>query len=317
MLTSKVFASNYVQFLNKVVREANDPEIRSFRELLKKLVGPVSHVAVIEEILSWLPFSKRKDGLIYKSSIDIAKQRGLSKRTVDRAVQKLQEIGFTREIKKANGVPTAHYGLDMSTFSRAIAKVLHVHELYVFMWMNDASLPDDGQSGNIGDGAETVQNGSPAQIGYMHNAPVATFNVQPSQNENRQSGDLDVANLATSITAHTADSKNRKPESEYNKTPLPTHRPVLSFEVEKIAQALGTSKSNVSNWLNQYKAERVLRVTEAALSNPQIRNKGAWVREALKKGFEVKTTTVDSNTEALTYNISTVMQNLSAGMRMR
>lgn len=296
MLTSKEFARNYAHFLTNVTRAANDPEMPSFRELMKKVLGPISHVYVMEEILKWMPCSRRADGTIYKSSIDIARERGLSKRTVDRAVKKLETIGFERTIKKAKGAPTAHYSLNLTIFVRAIAKVLDIHWLYVSQWMENASSANDSQIGNIGDGVTEDQNGSTSQSDNINDAAESTSIVQQSQHDNRLSGEIDVAKKPTSFTTDTTrDNSYKTPRSGYKTTPMPTHHPVLPpWEVESIQFSLGTSTSNILTWVQKYGPDRVREVVKAAKDDARVQNKGAWVRRALEKGYEFKAKTADN-----------------------
>ncbi len=314
MLTSKDFARNYAHFLTKVVRAANNPYIRNYKALLKEMVETNSNVNILEEILSWLPFSKRQDGMIYKSAPELAEKCCLSERTVYRSGKVLDKIGFNRKIMKANGNPTTHYLLDIKAFLQTVGDVLATDWTTVLGWMEAPAQKAWRQKDNNGSNNRPDQEHFASKKDSVDTAPESGISISFRQVDTRQNVRGQTANDAASLTPLTSEFKNRKENTEYKTTAMPTHHPVsFSLEKEKMKYILQTSPRNIEMWIQQYGIERVRIVVQAVEQTPNIRNRGAWARQALEKDFQFSTNPAD----ARTYNVTPMLQALSAGMRRR
>lgn len=312
MLTSKEFARNYAHFLTKVVYAANNPNIRNYKTLLKEMVETNSNISILEEILSWLPFSKREDGMIYKSAPELAERCCISERTVYRSAKVLDKIGFNRKIMKANGDPTTHYALDMQAFLQAVGDVFATDWTTILQWMEAPTQKGrrqkrDGESNTTSDREDTASKKVHVDPD-IESSPYAI----PRQPDTHQNVRGQAANDAFSLTPPTSELKNRRKESEYQTTTMPTHHPVpLSLEKERMKHALQTSPRNIEKWIQQYGLDRVREVVAAVEQTPNIRNRGGWARQALEKGFQFNT----NPSEARIHNVTSLMQALSDGMR--
>ena len=75
-------------------------------------------------LFRWFPTAKRADGLVFKSNSDWQAETGISKDQIKRRKESgaLEELGITFVNKLANKQHTAHYGFDVETFVKHVAK---------------------------------------------------------------------------------------------------------------------------------------------------------------------------------------------------
>ncbi|MCB9460189.1 MAG: hypothetical protein H6670_11115 [Anaerolineaceae bacterium] len=111
--------------LRQLVRDVNRRDIRSVDALLSKLTGDANAALMLLRLIYWTPKSKR-DGWIYKSWRDWDAECNLSQGQIKRVHGQglLEAVGVVREVRKANGVPTMHYRLNIRAFLRQIASYL-------------------------------------------------------------------------------------------------------------------------------------------------------------------------------------------------
>jgi len=322
MLTSKDFAKNYAHFLTNIVRTVNRYDIPDYDALLIKLVGTRSNRDIVKKLFYWIPRSVRADGMIYKSSVELAHEAGVSKGTVDRAKDILELIGFDRQIKRANGSPTAHYALDMHRFLVAIARVLGVNWLEVEAWMmatnSNSTKCVNTQNASNAQRVTEVQDGDDTQNWEMLFDTLLNSNLEEWVKVKVQNHKDHFLKMRKSIT-HTTPSTyttlvqtvdyTQPPPAPARSSSLPSAPVSVLQEEEKIAAYLKTTPANVKAWVKRHTIERVKAVVEAAEKDHRILNKGAWVRRALENKYVLED-------EAPTYDVSEPLKALSSGMRM-
>ncbi|MAU12444.1 MAG: hypothetical protein CL607_21650 [Anaerolineaceae bacterium] len=152
--------------LRQLVREVNRRDIRSVDALLSKLTGDANTALMLLRLIYWTPKSKR-DGWVYKSWRDWDAECNLSQGQIKRVhgLALLEAVGVVREVRKANGVPTMHYRLEIGTFLRKIASYLGLELEYLETLFHVAipdesdgsELPDSRGAVNPNDGAETAK----------------------------------------------------------------------------------------------------------------------------------------------------------------
>lgn len=289
MLTSKDFAKNYAHFLNHIVRKAKSPRITNSDKLLKELLGSNSTASVFKYILSWLPYSKREDGLVYKSAPELADKCCISERTVYRCISILKSKSFIiHKVKRANGSPTGHFDLNLDAFLKAIGELLGIAWTQITAWLDELTGGINGQNGRIEDLQKPV-------FDTIQPAKPSAYTPSELQAVSCDDDTFDPAKTAPSIT-DTQESKNKQNVTGRmsNTTLMPAHHPIYSsFQMERLQEILQTSYRNIAAWADQYGADRFEAVVATIQNTPKIRNRGAWARAALENNYQVKTTPAD------------------------
>lgn len=108
--------------LQRAVKIMNHAEVRTVEALLVRVTGDFVAGMVLHRLLAWFPFSKRTDGMIWKSDRDWESELGLSYRQMARAREVLAGL-VCATVKRAHGSPTYHYSLDIDALLRKIAGV--------------------------------------------------------------------------------------------------------------------------------------------------------------------------------------------------
>lgn len=104
-------------------------EIRTVDALLMALVdGDEAAAMMLRHLLSWFPYSIRKDGAIWRSATQWSVETGLSSSKVYNQTRRarLMRVGIIVFTEKAQGVNQLHFRLDDRTFLNAIAEALGV-----------------------------------------------------------------------------------------------------------------------------------------------------------------------------------------------
>lgn len=119
--------SDWLALLRQLLCELNRSDIRSVDALLSKLTGDANAALMLLRLLYWTPKSKR-DGWIYKSWQDWDAETNLSRGQIKRvhSNQILEGVGVVRELRKANGVPTTHYRIDLGALLNHISSFLGI-----------------------------------------------------------------------------------------------------------------------------------------------------------------------------------------------
>lgn len=289
MLTSKDFAKNYAHFLNHIARKAKSPGITNSDKLLKKLLGNNSTISVFKYILSWLPYSKREDGLVYKSAPELADKCIISERTAYRCISILKDKPYIiHKVKRANGSPTGHFDLNLDAFLKAIGEVLGIAWTQITAWLDELTGGINCQDGRN----EDLQN---PVFDTIQPAKPSAYTPPELQAISCEDDTFDPAKSTPSITDK-QESKNKQNVTGRmsNTTPVPTHHPVYSsFQMERLQEILQTSYRNIAAWVDQYGADRFEAVVASVQNTPRIRNRGAWARNALENNYQLKTTAAD------------------------
>ena len=121
---------NLIAALQGAVKTMNHAEIRTVEALLVRVAGDFVAGMVLHRLLAWLPFSKRKDGVIWKSDRDWQCEMGLSYAQMARCREVLDGL-VKSVVKRAQGSPTYHYQIDADVLLRKIAEVYGVTLLFV------------------------------------------------------------------------------------------------------------------------------------------------------------------------------------------
>lgn len=103
-----------------VGQEANLSVPRIF---IRACSGNYNHAAVLAQLVFWSNKTTRTDGWFYKSQQELATELELSRDQVKRSVKKLStdfNLAIETKLKKANGVPTNHYRIDIKELLNAM-----------------------------------------------------------------------------------------------------------------------------------------------------------------------------------------------------
>lgn len=132
------FAKHYETYLARVALHTPVPTMPP-TGLIKKLVGTGSIAWIIEVLLRLMAESKHPDGEVIIPARKLAELAVCSERTVYRAADQLEAIGFIRILKKdAEGSPTIHYRLNLDKFIESIAALFDFPPHQVKRWMEIA-----------------------------------------------------------------------------------------------------------------------------------------------------------------------------------
>ncbi|AWK84056.1 conserved phage C-terminal domain-containing protein [Photobacterium damselae] len=86
------------------------------RLFIRMCCGSYNHAAVLAQLVFWSNKSSRTDGWFYKSQVELGGELELSRDQVKRSVKYLTTNfgnAIHTKLKKANGVPTTHYFIDI------------------------------------------------------------------------------------------------------------------------------------------------------------------------------------------------------------
>lgn len=133
-----------LRHFTQLVVALNRPDIQTVDALLIRLAGDRVAGTMLRTLIYWMGKSVRRDGLVYKSWRHWAAECALSVAQVKRVHQQrlLEEMGVVRRLKKAEGAPTTHYGLDFGCLLERLAAFLEVTVAQVRAWLEgDAGTP--------------------------------------------------------------------------------------------------------------------------------------------------------------------------------
>lgn len=129
----QMFSNNLNVSLRSLIQSLGRDDVKTVRSLVVQMTNDLSAGLMAEHLISWLPYSKKAGGWVYKSWRDWQAECGISQNVIARVRRAgiLESIGFEVARKKANGAPTLHYRLNMSRFVQAVANFLQVSVTYV------------------------------------------------------------------------------------------------------------------------------------------------------------------------------------------
>ena len=97
------------------------------REFIK-ITGDYETAALLAQLVYWTGKSQN-EGWVYKTYQDWEDEIGLSKYKVNRARKTLENLGILEtKLKKANGIPTLHYRINMKKLAELLSTNQNVSE---------------------------------------------------------------------------------------------------------------------------------------------------------------------------------------------
>lgn len=79
-----------------------------------RLGGDVITAIILNHLLFWSDKGGRKDGMFFKSTLEITEETGLTRNRVNRGLKVLEERGILdKEVARAKGAPTNHFRINM------------------------------------------------------------------------------------------------------------------------------------------------------------------------------------------------------------
>lgn len=108
-----------------VGQEANLSVPRVFIRVCK---SNYNHAAVLAQLVFWSNKTTRTDGWFYKSQQELATELELSRDQVKRSIKKLStdfSLAIKTQLKKANGVPTTHYHIDIKELLKVVESTVN------------------------------------------------------------------------------------------------------------------------------------------------------------------------------------------------
>lgn len=118
--------SNY-DYMNNIIKTfSGDKRTVTIPKIYLELTEDYPTAAFLNQLIYWSDKSKRKDGYFYKKYEDWNEEILLSNYQIRRITKTLEDMGFiTTSLKKANGVPTKHYKVNMNNIQNAIVNKLN------------------------------------------------------------------------------------------------------------------------------------------------------------------------------------------------
>jgi hypothetical protein len=280
--------------LNQLILNAQNPVIDSYDALTRELFGQkLVVVKVFHRLLRWLPCSKRKDGAVYKSARELAKETASSEVSVARSRGLLERIGFDIFVKKANGAPTNHFKLNLPRFLQTLATIFKttVETICVWLWTEPAFLnaSDRQNSFDQDDRIQSNQDDTNVSVRVIESiTPEDT--TKKTNNKNDKKPSTEPVDSLSSQNLFKNSSKTEKAEdAKFAQMAI----------IEEIRAKLKTSNSQVQSWIHEHGINRVHEVFETGL---ELEREGkiykslyGWVNYTLKnpQGEKPKSTLTD------------------------
>lgn len=143
--------NNHKQITALIKRTSGQANILTIPRMYIDLLGN-DHLAalLLSQMVYWSDKTKRKDGAFYKTYADWTDELAMTQYQVTRATAKIQSLHpdlLERKVKRAHGVPTNHYWLDVDLLSSLIIKFLD----------NRETLQSDYEETSFSENKETSQ----------------------------------------------------------------------------------------------------------------------------------------------------------------
>ncbi len=270
-----------------LAKNQDNPDLRYEKAFLMHLFGSANNIIIFETLIGWLPYSKRPDGSIYKSDADLAKENGLSTKTIERARKILKEAAFEVYLKKANGVPTNHYRFDLEKFIHFVAKKLNTEIEKVRAWLQNPVRSKAVKAAEVRQTNESASDKS-TKVTSSNSRNEARLTVEPASDKESKS-----------LTASTA-TPNDNIENSLEPTPASEVTALdnaeggfgsdnqLKLEINRIHSILKIPHAEIEAWIKEYGFNRINNVTRYATESGEVRYPSNWVRSALKNKIPLK-----------------------------
>ncbi len=181
-------STDWLGLLQTLVRLLQRPDIRSVPALIGKLLTDPCAAQMCLRLLYWLPRAKKAGGWVYKSARDWNAECNLSPAQIKRVHSRgyLEQVGFVRQMLKANGSPTTHYRLNEPVFLARLAEFLDLTpEQITRLVGQNAPVAEVKPTPSIGSVAPTSSGENrPAQMAQTA-ATLTSITIQDSQHEIR------------------------------------------------------------------------------------------------------------------------------------
>lgn len=271
-----------------LAKNQDNPDLRYEKAFLMHLFGSANNVFVFENLIGWLPYSKRPDGSIYKSDAELAKETGLSKGTIERSRKILKDAGFDIYVKKANGAPTNHYRFDLEKFIQFVAGKLNAEVEKVRAWLHSLTRSKAAVKSQQSDEMDTHK---PVKI-----TPADSASGTP------QTDEITATNLLKSSTVSTAEitTTNEKTSGSaddcwvydrkamlYGRISSPDIQNEVRAEVHRLHLLLKLPETQIEDWINEYGYYRVNNLTRYAFEDHRVKYPESWVALGLKNKFKL------------------------------
>lgn len=117
--------SNQEEVRSLIAHFSGQTNIITIPKIYIEILDEYNSAAILNQIVFWSDKSARNDGYFYKTYAEWEKEVNLTEYQVRRSIKKLKELGFVEtKVKKANGSPTLHYGLNKNNLSIRILEFL-------------------------------------------------------------------------------------------------------------------------------------------------------------------------------------------------
>lgn len=115
-------SSNREDILCFIYSISGERTVLATPRLFIDLTGSLELAVMLHQLLYWSDRAKRKDGYVYKSSVEWQKELGVK----DHTVRKFNKLPYIETVvHRANGHPTNHYHVRLEELKQALLDVVH------------------------------------------------------------------------------------------------------------------------------------------------------------------------------------------------
>ncbi len=262
-------STDWLGLLQPLVRLLQRPDIRSVPALIGKLLADRCAAQMCLRLLYWLPRAKKAGGWVYKSARDWNAECNLSPAQVKRVHSRgyLEQVGFVRQMLKANGSPTTHYRLNEPVFLARLAEFL--------------DLTPEQITRLVGQNMPVTQAKSAASTGSV--APISSGDNRPAQL-------AETAATLTSITIQDSQHEIRH-EQQHQAVGVVEADPDQECEVMLLDELrqMGILSNQGRQLMTAYGSERVLAVLRQTQKQARVNPAGYLIR-ALRDNWQFEQT---------------------------
>jgi uncharacterized protein YutD len=246
MFATQMLQQNTIQ---KIIKAVDHPTVKSSLALFIQLTGSLAAGMMMDNLISWAPFSTRQDHRVFKSHKDWFMERGISHGQV-KLVHKnrtLQQFGIDYVVMKANGAPTCHYGIDWDVLIQKMAEFLGVPVDYLVNFTTQAhEIPTTSKKQYQSKEKAAL----PADIAGKYDDIVNNFEYKPTPEDIKEARLLEESPMIGTEKAYKLfkDFINHYNHTNFNDQPRAIFRETkyVSFDVQT-----NTLKLSVTNERNQ------------------------------------------------------------------
>jgi hypothetical protein len=264
--------------LQHLVRNLNQPDIRSTTTLMGKVIGDRNAATMFLRLVYWFPKSRKSGGWVYKTWRDWEAECNLSQAQVKRVHRMgyLEQVGIERKTMKANGTPTTHYRLNEQKLLQALTAFLGLPVEQVRLYLIEELILETGENCRMrmGENDQPEQSRPPFEPVYQNQV----LPVKSTQS-------------ITSIPAFESTNKHQVKPTQISQVVVdePNH------QLENRLQSIGISAAKAINLITQYGYERVREVCEQ-VEKQHLGNPAGYLIRALRENWQWKPSVTAHNT---------------------